>query len=407
MPALIFGLQCAAYIERLDPSIYWMGMHHSRLVEARRERRAAIPVIDPEGAAVRLGPFGRVLHRHRLRLDRDRRAAGQVGAGDAPHRSRARARTALGYDADDPDWLRWNYATVVWGIATAHELYHPNPLRGKKIDRYYGEFVRVGHALGGTDLPTTKAETLDCLHSYLPKLALTHGAAMSTGPNLAGPTRAARRRFRLGDPRHAAEVGPPQLVMHRHPNPSKRNAPGVSVGRHQRDSLRRRARSPNSARRRSPGEGRDVGCRTRCRRMCRAPTRCAAARRPSRWPDPAHVGQVAVGNAPFTRSRLTVPTLVSSVGVVRDTREAAAIGEVVRRLTAAYSDVPADKVAAAVQNALARFELSRIREFVPLFVERRARAELAQLGPTVTWTSELPRICRARACRKSDHRRSC
>jgi hypothetical protein len=81
-----------------------------------------------------------------------------------------------------------------------------------------------------------------------------------------------------------------------------------------------------------------------------------------------------------------VPTLVSSVGVVRDTREAAAIGEVVRRLTAAYSDVPADKVAAAVQNALARFEFSRIREFVPLFVERRARAELAQLGPTVTWT---------------------
>ena len=33
MHALIFGLQCAAYIERLDPSIYWMGMHHSRLVK--------------------------------------------------------------------------------------------------------------------------------------------------------------------------------------------------------------------------------------------------------------------------------------------------------------------------------------------------------------------------------------
>lgn len=31
-PALIFGLQCASYMERLDPSIFWMGMHHSRLV---------------------------------------------------------------------------------------------------------------------------------------------------------------------------------------------------------------------------------------------------------------------------------------------------------------------------------------------------------------------------------------
>jgi hypothetical protein len=72
---------------------------------------------------------------------------------------------------------------------------------------------------------------------------------------------------------------------------------------------------------------------------------------------------------------------------VRDTWEAAAIGEVVGRLTAAYSDVPADKVAAAVQNALARFDRCHIREFVPLFVERRARAELAQLGPAVTWSS--------------------
>ena len=65
------------------------------------------------------------------------------------------------------------------------------PLRGKKLDRYYGEFVRVGHALGGTDLPTTKAETLDCLKSYLPKLAVTHGKAMGTGPNVSRCRRAA------------------------------------------------------------------------------------------------------------------------------------------------------------------------------------------------------------------------
>ena len=52
--ALVFGLQCAAFIERLDPSIYWMGMHHSRLVK-RDENGDAIPVVDPKGAAVRLG----------------------------------------------------------------------------------------------------------------------------------------------------------------------------------------------------------------------------------------------------------------------------------------------------------------------------------------------------------------
>ena len=138
-------------------------------------------MIDPAGAAVRLGhsiaffigtAYGSTETAERLA--KSVRAMHHTIKGTRPDGAR--------YDADDPDWLRWNYATVVWGLATAHELYHPQPLRGKKIDRYYGEFVRVGHALGGTDLPTTKAETLDCLQSYVPKLAVTHGMAMATAP---------------------------------------------------------------------------------------------------------------------------------------------------------------------------------------------------------------------------------
>lgn len=201
MHALIFGLQCAAYLERLDPSIYWMGMHHSRLVK-RDDEGNAIPVIDPKGAAVRLG--------HSIAFFIGTAYGSTETAERLAKAVRAMHHTIKGvrpdgapYDADDPDWLRWNYATVVWGLATAHELYHPQPLRGKKLDRYYGEFVRVGHALGGTDLPATKAETLDCLESYLPKLALTHGAAMATGVERG----AAAERDRLGDPRHHAEVG--------------------------------------------------------------------------------------------------------------------------------------------------------------------------------------------------------
>ncbi|HEY9263648.1 MAG TPA: oxygenase MpaB family protein, partial [Mycobacterium sp.] len=123
------------------------------------------------------------------------------------------------YDADDPDWLRWNYATVVWGIATAHELYHPQPLRGKQIDRYYGEFVRVGHALGGTDLPSTKQETLDCLKSYLPKLAVTYGTAMATGPGLPMPQSALNWAVRDTMPPWA--MG---LIQHSNPNIVERAA---------------------------------------------------------------------------------------------------------------------------------------------------------------------------------------
>ena len=179
--ALIFGLQCAAFIERLDPSIFWMGSDHSRLVE-RDEKGNADRSVRPGGLPGAAGALA-------WRSSSARPTAPPRTAEKMTQTVRAMHHTIKGirpdglpYDADDPEWLRWNYATVVWGIATAHELYHPMPLRD--IDRYYREFVRVGHALGGTDLPATKAETLECLRSYLPRLALTHGAALSTGPSL-------------------------------------------------------------------------------------------------------------------------------------------------------------------------------------------------------------------------------
>ena len=52
--------------------------------------------------------------------------------------------------------------------------------------------------------------------------------------------------------------------------------------------------------------------------------------------------------------------------------------EVERRLANSYADVPAERIGAIVGGAYARFEQSPIRDFVPLFVERRARAELAK-----------------------------
>lgn len=220
MPALLFGLQCAAYLERFDPSIFWMGVDHSRIVQ-RSDTGELTGRVDPEGAKVRLG--------HSLSFFIATAYGSTETAEQAARTVRAMHHTVKGvrpdglaYDADDPDWLRWNYATVVWGIATAHELYHPRPLRGARLDRYYGEFVRVGQALGGTDLPATKADTLDCLHSYLPRLALTHGAAMATGPNVRGlgplgP--AVDWAIRDTLPRWAAA-----MVMHTPPNPIDRAA---------------------------------------------------------------------------------------------------------------------------------------------------------------------------------------
>ena len=56
------------------------------------------------------------------------------------------------------------------------------------------------------------------------------------------------------------------------------------------------------------------------------------------------------------------------------------IGEVVERLTKKYPTLPAESVTEVVRDMYAAFNGSRVREFVPLFVERRARAALTELA---------------------------
>lgn len=53
------------------------------------------------------------------------------------------------------------------------------------------------------------------------------------------------------------------------------------------------------------------------------------------------------------------------------------IRDVERRLLIEYPHLPEAQVAQAVTEAHHRFADSRIRDFVPLLVERRARAELS------------------------------
>jgi len=58
--------------------------------------------------------------------------------------------------------------------------------------------------------------------------------------------------------------------------------------------------------------------------------------------------------------------------------EEALIDEVHQRLAQKYTHVSPSDVSAAVDAALMNFERSSIRDFVPLLVERRASAQLAQ-----------------------------
>src|SRR4029078_6386156 len=54
------------------------------------------------------------------------------------------------------------------------------------------------------------------------------------------------------------------------------------------------------------------------------------------------------------------------------------IADVERRLTSKYGHLAPERISAAVERARARFEQSPIRDFVPLLVERHARAELTK-----------------------------
>jgi hypothetical protein len=58
--------------------------------------------------------------------------------------------------------------------------------------------------------------------------------------------------------------------------------------------------------------------------------------------------------------------------------EQSMVAEVEQRLIIKYPHVAPDRITRAVQTAHSRFEQSSIRDFIPLLVERRAKAELAQ-----------------------------
>ena len=56
------------------------------------------------------------------------------------------------------------------------------------------------------------------------------------------------------------------------------------------------------------------------------------------------------------------------------------IDQVAGRLAASYQQVEPAQVDCVVLEEYSRFEGKRIRDFVPLFVERHAKDELAKLG---------------------------
>lgn len=62
------------------------------------------------------------------------------------------------YSATDPELLRWVHVAEMVSILNAHRRYHPFPVRGADLDRYFDETAVVVEKLGGTDIPRSRAE---------------------------------------------------------------------------------------------------------------------------------------------------------------------------------------------------------------------------------------------------------
>lgn len=169
LPALVVGLGAAATIETLHPDFAWMGYDRTRAI-VRDAEHVPTGGFDLEGLLTRGGHslafFTAVAYGSTISAERVTRAVSGMH-----HRVRGVRPDGRAYDADDPETLRWAYATVVWGIAEAHERYHLRPL--DDIDEYYRQFVTVGEALGGTNLPATKRAVADYLEEALPLMGVT------------------------------------------------------------------------------------------------------------------------------------------------------------------------------------------------------------------------------------------
>ena len=193
--------------------------------------------VDPRGAAVRLGhsvsffigtAYGSTATAERV--------ANTVRA--MHHTVKGTRPDSLPYDADDPDWLRWNYARR-WSGASPPRTSTTIRTRcgGSKIDRYYREFVKVGHALGGTDLPRPRRTPSTALRG-VPAQA---GTDLRRGHGHRSEPRAARR----SRPAASSSTGPfvtapswaAAMVMHRPPNPVERAARQAAVVGDQRHPL--------------------------------------------------------------------------------------------------------------------------------------------------------------------------
>ena len=67
--------------------------------------------------------------------------------------------------------------------------------------------------------------------------------------------------------------------------------------------------------------------------------------------------------------------------------EAAQIAEVTARIAVTYPEISTTDIERVVQTVHTGFDDAKVREFIPLLVERKVRTVLAHRQTSLTWTT--------------------
>lgn len=74
------------------------------------------------------------------------------------------------YSAESADLLRWVHVAFCVSILNAHRRYHPNPIKGGDLDRYFDEYAVVAEGLGSDAIPRSRDEVRDYLRDIRSEL---------------------------------------------------------------------------------------------------------------------------------------------------------------------------------------------------------------------------------------------
>ena len=171
LPTVQIAMAAAAMMETLHPTQAWMAYEHTRAIE-RDANGVPTGNIDDEAIVSRGGHtlsffYGTAMGPTAVA---EKVSKTVYGIHDHIHGTRP---DGVAYRANDPDLLCWNYCTQAWALAESHRRFHPKPLKGAELDRFFAEYARMAIEIGSAPPPTTKAGVDKYLADSVPQLGVT------------------------------------------------------------------------------------------------------------------------------------------------------------------------------------------------------------------------------------------